>query len=301
MLHNDPQIFEQVILRTSDKTKIEAGIIEKDYYVTLALKEISKRVPNIIFKGGTSLSKCYKLIERFSEDIDLTMEFETKPTEGQRRNLKRNIVSIIDDFGFELANAEHIRSRRDFNKYVIDYPSVFRNSGLKQHLQIETMVKIRAYPNRTMKAASLIHDFLLEEGYHDLIAEYELMPFELKVQAAERTFIDKIFALMDYYLSGKIIEHSRHIYDLHKLLDIVRIDDELKALFQDVRLERKAHPKICLSAQDDADIRKLLTEIISKEVYKADYMGITELLLFEKVEYDEAIKSVKAIVDSGLL
>lgn len=301
MLHNDQDLFEQVILRASDRMKIEAGIIEKDYYVTLALKEIAARVPSIIFKGGTSLSKCYKIIKRFSEDIDLTMECATKPTEGQRRNLKKNIMSVIADLGLKIMNGGEIRSRRDFNKYIIDFPSVFDDRALKQHLQIETMIKIRAYPSQKMEAASLIHDFLLEEGLGDLAAEHDLMPFQLNVQTAERTFVDKIFALMDYYLTDRITEHSRHIYDLNQLLRIVDVNEELKALFQEVRLERKPYDKVCPSAQDSVDIKGLLEEIVSKEVYKTDYVNITEMLLFEEVKYDEAIKAVQTILNSGLL
>ena len=66
MLHDDKELFEQVVLKASEHFGIEAGIVEKDYYVTLLLSEIVKRQPNIIFKGGTSLSKCYKIIKRFS-------------------------------------------------------------------------------------------------------------------------------------------------------------------------------------------------------------------------------------------
>ena len=66
MLHNNKDLFEQTILRVSEDTGIEASIIEKDYYVTLFLKRIVEQQPEIIFKGGTSLSKCYKLINRFS-------------------------------------------------------------------------------------------------------------------------------------------------------------------------------------------------------------------------------------------
>ena len=57
MLHNNKGLFEQVILRTADDLGINPAIIEKDYYVTLFLKEIVKVYTNIIFKGGTSLSK----------------------------------------------------------------------------------------------------------------------------------------------------------------------------------------------------------------------------------------------------
>ena len=113
MLHNDKDNFEQVILKVSSETGIEPAIIEKDYYVTLFLKRLVELQPNIIFKGGTSLSKCYKIINRFSEDIDLNIETMNKPTEGQRKKLKENIVSIIDEFGFVLENIENVKSRRN--------------------------------------------------------------------------------------------------------------------------------------------------------------------------------------------
>ena len=73
MLHKDREIFEDILLRVSAEYGIDAAIIEKDYYVTLLLKNIAGLVPEIIFKGGTSLSKCYRLIERFSEDIDISI------------------------------------------------------------------------------------------------------------------------------------------------------------------------------------------------------------------------------------
>ena len=67
-LHDNKELFEEVIFNTADFYKLPIAIIEKDYYVTLVLKEIANRNPDIVFKGGTSLSKCYKIIDRFSED-----------------------------------------------------------------------------------------------------------------------------------------------------------------------------------------------------------------------------------------
>ncbi len=56
MLHNNKELFEQAVLQTAEAFQIDAGIVEKDYYVTLMLKEISQIVPDLVFKGGTSLS-----------------------------------------------------------------------------------------------------------------------------------------------------------------------------------------------------------------------------------------------------
>lgn len=292
-------MFEQVILRVSEDTGIEASIIEKDYYVTLFLRRIVAQQPNIIFKGGTSLSKCYKLINRFSEDIDLNIDTETHPTEGQRKKLKEVIVSIIGEFGFTLTNPDQVRSRRDYNRYVVDYPTIFPTSYLKEHLIVETAVYIKAYPCKRMLASSLIHDYLERNGYTGLIEQYGLQPFELNVQTAERTLVDKVFALGDYYLSGAVHEHSRHVYDIHKLLDVVTLDDAMKRLVQDVREERKPHVN-CRSAKNGIDMNALLQEIVSKAVYRQDYEDITAKILFEEVPYETAAAALQKIIDSGI-
>ena len=300
MLHNNNELFRQIILRTSEDTGIKPAIIEKDYYVTLFLKAIVKELPDIIFKGGTSLSKCYKLIDRFSEDIDLNIDTKSNPTEGQRRNLKKSIVSAIESFGFTIANSDNIRSRRSYNKYFVVYPSVFGTENLKENLIIETSVYLRAYPYNKMTASSLIYDYLHTNDYDEIISEYGLEPFELNVQTAERTLIDKLFALGDYYLADKVTEHSRHIYDIYKLLNVVILNDDLKTLAVEVAAERQTHPA-CLSAQAGIDIAKLLREIIDKKVYKEDYDSITSALLFEPVEYDVAIKALDTVLASGIL
>ena len=66
-LHNDKDLFTEVITEANAQTGIAESIIEKDYYVTMILKLLAKSNPDIVFKGGTSLSKCFHLINRFSE------------------------------------------------------------------------------------------------------------------------------------------------------------------------------------------------------------------------------------------
>ncbi len=299
MLHNDRELFEQLILRTSESLGIKAEIIEKDYYVTLFLKELVSVSPDIIFKGGTSLSKCYHLIDRFSEDIDLNIETETKPSESRRKHLKSSIVSVIDKLGFTLTNPENVKSRRDYNRYIIDYPSVLGASYLKEMLIVETAVYQRAYPTVRKTAGSLIYDYLSANGFDNFIEQYSLEPFELNVQSAERTMIDKLYALADYYLAGTTAEHSRHIYDIYKLLSVVEINDELKKLAVSIADERRPHSR-SLSVQDGTDIKAVLREIVEKNIYESDYKTITESLLFEPVPYETAIKALNTVLESGL-
>lgn len=296
MLHNEKELFEQTVLAASEALNIELPIVEKDYYVTMFLKKIVEKQPDIVFKGGTSLSKCFKLIDRFSEDIDLNLMGETKPGESRRRKLKANIVAAVEEFGFKIKNEEQIRSRRDFNKYIIEYPTTLSTGYLKPDLIVETAVFFRSYPSKLMTADSLVYQYLKSNGLDKIIQNYGLEPFEINVQSADRTMVDKLFAIGDYYLSGTTDEHSRHIYDIHKLVGIINIDQAFIALFEQVKAEREPH-KTCLSAKSGVNLISLLQEIIDSDVYKADYESKTYNMLYKKVSYDEAIQSLQKIVD----
>lgn len=299
MLHHNRELFEQVVLQTSEYLQIDAAIIEKDYYVTLLLQEIVRLQPDIIFKGGTSLSKCYRIIDRFSEDIDLTIFFDEKPTESQRKRLKENIVSAIEHREMLLMNPDEIRSRREYNCYLVSYSSIFSENYLKPHLQVETTIFFRTYPTQLMPVASYIYDYLSENDYTGFIAQYQMEPFEIRVQTAERTLVDKVFALCDYYLNGSVIEHSRHIYDIFRLLEIVFPGQNLKDLAEEVREERQPH-KTCLSAADGVSVNKILREIIDNEAYKEDYKNTTRSLLFTPVSYDTAISALEQLIEANI-
>ena len=300
ILHKEPEIFEQVLAATSTHMGLlDVGIVEKDYYVTLFLKQIARRVPNVIFKGGTSLSKCHKAIYRFSEDIDLGVETESaRLSEGQRKRLKQDILTIIDEVGFVLKNPEDVRSRRDFNRYLIDFPSASSYPFIKQHLIVETAVYIKAFPNEIMDASSYVYEFMLANGAVNEIQQYGLEPFSIKVLSLERTFIDKVFAIADYYLSGQIEAHSRHIYDLYKLYPLITFDHTFRTLVSEVRTVRKPHGA-CLSAQEGIDLTALLRTIRDADFYKADYEKITRTLLFEEVPYAQAVTVLDALLSCG--
>ena len=70
-LHNDKELFRDVLEAVSSDQNRPLAIIEKDYYVTMILKLLAQAEPGCVFKGGTSLSKCHHVIDRFSEDIEL--------------------------------------------------------------------------------------------------------------------------------------------------------------------------------------------------------------------------------------
>lgn len=297
-LHKNSQEFYDTLLVLADRLNTSPAIIEKDYYVTMFLKALSKRVPNLLFKGGTSLSKCYKIINRFSEDIDLTLDAENQ-TQGKKRNLKREIIEVCDELGLELMNEPDILSRRDYNRYEVKYPIRFTGAGIKQYLLVETVFMVKAYPDEIKTATSMIYDFWKAIGDEAAIKEYGMEPFEIRVQTLERTLIDKVFALCDYAISDNTMGYSRHIYDLYRLLSVVVLDDKLKTLVKEVREDRKLHDR-CYTAQDKYDIPLILQQIIDDKIYFKDYKEVTEKVLFDGVSYETAITAIEKIIASGV-
>ena len=128
-LHHDREAFEELLIGAANELAIPTNIIEKDYYVTITLKMLANKLDNMVFKGGTSLTKCYHLLDRFSEDIDLSYTAETGNLgEAGKRRLKKAIVATMEELGFNITNLEATKSRRDYNCYRAEYPSIYEQS-----------------------------------------------------------------------------------------------------------------------------------------------------------------------------
>lgn len=265
-------------------------MVEKDTIHSMILLEISKSELPIVFKGGTSLSKAYGLIDRFSEDIDLSMN--RKPTEAEKKNTKKMILSIADALGLALMNPEDIHSRHSYNKYVFEYDFLF--SDIPLELIVETSFYQSVYPVETHRVDSFVGTFCEKHGI-SLPVPFEAGTIQMNVQSLQRTFIDKVFAICDYRLQDMQGRDSRHLYDIAKLLPEVNFTSELDALIDEVRRDRmksKNNP----SAQPEHNIPEMLKEIISSRFYEPDYNSITQKLLYEDVSYDEAVERGIAIV-----
>ncbi len=300
-LHNDKERFVEAITATSVMFGFEPALVEKDYFVTLFLKKAVERISGLVFKGGTSLSKCYNLIDRFSEDIDLTLDDEHF-TQSKKRNSIKELISVCDELGLELINKEAIEKHThgNFNCYDIRYPIIFPLDDVKTELKVEMAYVQKCYPHEQGKAISYIGEFFVKNGNEQVVKKYELDAFTVQVQSLERTLVDKVFAICDYYLSENAVRNSRHIYDISKLLTKVDVfDTNLKSLIENVRNDRKPN-KICLSAQDGANIPELLKKIVTTEFFRKDYDETTSKLLTKAVSYDEAIKSLQTVIDCGL-
>ncbi|WP_371808790.1 nucleotidyl transferase AbiEii/AbiGii toxin family protein [Adlercreutzia sp. ZJ473] len=296
-LHNDSELFNAAVLTTASELKLVPGFVTKDYFIYMVLKGITARYPDIIFKGGTSLSKCHGVIDRFSEDIDLGVEAEHL-TEGQRKRIKAAVVDAIADLGLAISNLDEIRSRREYNKYLVRLPESLSAAGLKEDLVVETAFMTPVSPSVEKTFSCFIYECLKDRtGSEELLERFDLAPLSLAVTSLERCFCDKVYAICDYYMGQRPSERcSRHIYDLHKMLPMVALDEKMRDLFAKVRLQRKSLP-YCLSAEDGVVLSEVLNEFIDSRYYASDYREVTSKLLNEPVAYEEAIKSLCLIAD----
>lgn len=292
-LHKDREQFRNAIALAYEQTGVMAQAIEKDYYVTMLLRLLSEKMPYIVFKGGTSLSKCHKVISRFSEDIDISID--TLLSQGQKKKVKQLIVESVEELGLKIENLEDTRSRRDFNQYVVGYESAIsmENTALKSAILLEISYTTISFPTVMLPVHSYIGD-MMEREAPDSISEFLLLPFCMKVQGIDRTLVDKVFAVCDYYLQDKVTRHSRHLYDIYKLLPLVPQNDTFRQLVAAVR-EIRAQSSICPSASSEFNVSKLLSEISENNVYKSDYDRLTLQLLEEQIPYEMVIKSLKEI------
>lgn len=286
---NQKERWIEIIKAVAAEEKRSLQMVEKDTIQSIFLLKLSYSELPFVFKGGTSLSKVYDLIKRFSEDIDLSMS--RKITESEKKSASYTIIKIASSMGLFHANEKDIRSGYNYNKYVFEYESLF--SSMQSEIIVETSFYQISYPVETLKVNSIVERFCQKNGID--IREIEKLNCNIKVQNLSRTFIDKIFAICDYTLLDSIDRNSRHLYDISKMIPYIKLDSKFCDLVIDVRKDRmlsKNNP----SAQLENNIAEILKKIIDKRIFESDYNNITNKLLYEKMTYDEAIKEGVEIV-----
>lgn len=231
-LHHEENLdfFREVIDKTAEHLHINSRFIEKDYWVTYALKNLSDSEfkNQLVFKGGTSLSKAFKLISRFSEDIDLAFYTKDEITSNQiKRRIKQAEECITKDFEYIPNHPEESKGSQ-FRKTYHKYPTITKGAwgSISPHILLEINNFTIPEPKVSINIQTLISDFLETEKHQNLIANYGLCSFPIQVLNVERTIAEKIMSLVrassqdnsTINLRSKI----RHIYDLCM---IMRNDD----------------------------------------------------------------------------
>ena len=225
-LHIDNERFSALINFTSEHFQISQTFIEKDYWITRALQRMSQN-PNaekVVFKGGTSLSKAYRLTNRFSEDIDIAVIDADSFSGNQLKMLiKRLAKDMANELEEKFVQGETSKGSR-FYKAIYLYPNLvgLTSPTVKAgQLLIEINTYGNPYPYVKQDVSSFIADYLAVINRQDLIEEYELKPFSINVLEKRRTIAEKLVSLIRFSFEEDVQKalaaKIRHFYDLYYL------------------------------------------------------------------------------------
>ncbi len=225
-LHENKELFRDAIIATSQLKGIPEIYIEKDYWVTLALYAIftSEAKEYCIFKGGTALSKCNQMIERFSEDIDIVLLKQGNESSNQLKNKLKKITKVIELILPEIEMPGITNKKGMIRKTAHNYSKIFEGlfGQIRDSIIIEATWLGSYEPFEKGKVSSLIYEMIIETNQEQIAEEYRLKPFEVNVLSPKRTFCEKIMSLVRFSYTNNPIEDLnnkiRHIYDLNEML-----------------------------------------------------------------------------------
>jgi len=234
-LHENKELFQDAITATSQQKGIPEIYIEKDYWVTLTLhaifnNEIGKET---VFKGGTALSKCNQLIDRFSEDIDLVVLRKDGETNNQLKSkikkISKCVTKVIPEIEVDGITHKMGMIRKTAHSYEKSFDGDF--GQVRDNIIVESTWLGHFEPYTTGTVSSYIYEMMLKTNQQDIINQYGMNPFDVLILRTERTLCEKLMSLVRFSqteqpitdLSNKI----RHTYDIHMMLK----DDELNSFF----------------------------------------------------------------------
>ena len=225
-LHANTEQFLTLVNFTAEHFHILPAFIEKDYWITRSLQRMSqnKNADRVVFKGGTALSKAFRLTNRFSEDIDIAVIDANSMTGNQLKMLiKRLAKDMASDLEEKVTQGITSKGSR-FYRSIYLYPN-FNNTDTSSVKAGQLLIEINTYGNPypyvKQEIFSFISDYLTAINRQDLLEQYNLKPFKINVLDKRRTILEKLVSLLRFSfsedtltaLAGKI----RHFYDLYYL------------------------------------------------------------------------------------
>ena len=227
-LHEDKEQLADAIRITASELGIPQKFVEKDYWICQILQRLS-RIPQAertVWKGGTSLTKGYGIIQRFSSDVDLAIIGDGLSNNQQKKlvlHLGRDTTIDLEeteDFGKPIKNSR-------FRKTYHSYPSVIDSTDssldfLGNHVIVEINTYGNPYPFVRQSVKPFITEMMEKRQLNDLIAHLDMAPFELNVLDKRRTMCEKVVSLLRFSFEEDSVvgltSKVRHFYDLHFLM-----------------------------------------------------------------------------------
>ena len=309
-----------------DHPGINQLAIEKDWWVMVTLKALFRTTcaDSLIFKGGTSLSKGFQIIERFSEDIDLAISHSffgiDKTSKSQREKLRKMARVFVHDTlsseldarlqelgvsGYRVENVTHqldkdgnlkaIDSDKDPTVILLHYDSVVEGSVdyIPPRVKIEISCLSMDEPTEVREIQSYIADSFKEED-ETLASIRTVLP--------SRTFLEKIFLLAEEFQKDKPrhVRMSRHLYDLERLMDSEYGRKALadRGLYDAIVEHRRTYYALKYVDYDKHDPRAIsfVPPASVQELWAADYADMKRYFIYgDSLSFEQLIERVKEL------
>lgn len=238
-LHEDKNLFVKLITDTAQAQHIDIRYVEKDYWITrsLGLLAQSPYAERVVFKGGTSLTKAYRLTQRFSEDIDVAVINADTLSQGQLKRLIHHAAHSMSDGLKAVTDDPSTRKTSAYYKQLYTFPTTTKGFGALPIREGQILVEINSFANPYPYVPVEIHSFIYEylqglEQFRYLIDEFGLQPFTLNVLDKRRTMLEKTVSLLRFSFaeeSEKLASKIRHFYDLYFLMQDADCQEYLKS------------------------------------------------------------------------
>ena len=184
-LHSNKGLFQEAILATAEFLEMREIYVEKDYWVTVALYEIfhSDIAGQSVFKGGTALSKCHKLIERFSEDLDMVVLRNGGENDNQLKRKIRAISKVVDKIIPEVEIEGLTNKVGNIRKTVHQYNKIFEGDfgQVREQVVVEATWLGNFEPFSEMPVSSYIYKMMKAKERDELGEQYNMAPFTIQV------------------------------------------------------------------------------------------------------------------------
>lgn len=308
------KIFNQVSVRAG----LPAYAIEKDWWVVQTLRIIFNMnlSQHLIFKGGTSLSKAWNIIERFSEDIDLALDKSVlgidsvntiKQVKKLRNSSKKFITNefyplLIKGFNNEgISDAKIIISETTANDPLsieIYYPYVTQQSEyIFPRLLIEIGSRSLKEPFKEKTITSFVAEQFPDQNFAD-------KPITVATASPEKTFLEKIFLLHEEFQKDDIRTNrlSRHLYDIERMMDLpfaetAFADHELYQTIVKHRMLLFSIGTVDYNLHQPPTIIIIPPDNLLKE-WEKDYIELTEIMIYgDKLSWKKLIGRIQELQD----
>jgi predicted nucleotidyltransferase component of viral defense system len=311
----------EIFRRIQAQTAMPRQIIEKDWWITTVLRALFSLpyAENLSFKGGTSLSKCWNLIERFSEDIDIAVNRETpdftKSNTRIRNDLRRSTCKFVrEELQFDLQKQLETSGKNpsDFAVKVnitpvtttdpeiieVEYQSLFDEiQYIKHKVIVEVSGRSMREPLETVQLQSMIDEAFPKANFAE-------KSFAVQTVVPQRTFIEKICLLHEEFAKPQEFMRtermSRHLYDLVQIMDTKIADEALanKELYKSIVEHRRVF--IGLTGFDYSTLAPKTVKIVPPEniieQWKVDYENMRNTIIYgESLPFNKLIEKIRQL------